>query len=123
MRYLILAYGDEQKCKALTEEQMRALGLRCARCDEELKRTGKVVGSGSLGWTAVSVRPRGGKPLVTDGSYIETREVVGGFIIVEASDLDEAVQLAQLHPAATLGEELGWGIEVRPFEQCALPKE
>src|SRR5687768_4385512 len=123
MRYLILAYGDEKQCKALTEEQMQTLGKQCGRCDEELKGTGKVVGSGSLGWTAMSIRPRKGKPIVTDGPYIESRELVGGFIIVEARDLNEAVELAKMHPAATLGEELGWGIEVRPFEQCALPKE
>jgi hypothetical protein len=123
MRYLILAYGDEQKCKALTDEQMRTLGKQCAARDEELKRTGKLVGAGSLGWTAASIRPRNGKPVVTDGPYIESREIVGGFIIIEARDLDEAIQLAKLHPAATLGEELGWGIEVRPFEQCALPKD
>lgn len=123
MRYLILAYGDEQKCKALTEEQMRTLGKQCMQCDEKLKATGKLVGAGSLGWTARSIRPRGGKAVVTDGPYIESREVVGGFIIVEARDLDEAIELARMHPAATLGEDLGWGIEVRPFEQCALPKE
>lgn len=123
MRYLILAYGHEEKCKALTEDQMRALGQQCTVRDEELRRTGKLVFSGSLGWNAMSIRPRNGKPTVTDGPYIEAREVVGGFLIVEARDLNEAVQLAQLHPAATLGEELGWGIEVRPMEPCALPRD
>ena len=61
------------------------------------------------------MRPRGGKPQVTDGPYAEAKEVVGGFFIVEAKDRDEAIRLASLHPAATLGEEAGWGLEVHPI--------
>ncbi len=59
--------------------------------------------------------PRGGKPQVTDGPYAEARELVGGFFIIEAADKEEAVRVASLHPAATLGESLGWGIEVHPI--------
>jgi hypothetical protein len=59
---------------------------------------------------------------VTDGPYAEARELVGGFFIIEAADRDEAVWVASLHPAATLGERVWWGIEVHPigfFEQAA----
>jgi hypothetical protein len=63
-----------------------------------------------------SIRPRAGKPSVTDGPYVETKEQVGGFFIIEASDLDEAIQVASRHPAAHLGERVGWRIEVRPIE-------
>ena len=62
-----------------------------------------------------------GKPAVTDGPYAEARELVGGFFIIEAADKDEAVRVASLHSAATLGESVGWGIEVHPigfFEQA-----
>lgn len=123
MKYLLMAYGDEKKCKALTPEEMQALGKKCGLKDEELKRTGKMFMSGSLEWDAVSIRPRNGKPVVTDGPYIEGREVVGGWVMIEARDMNEAIQIAQLHPAATLGEELGWGIELRAFGHCELPKE
>lgn len=123
MRFLLLAYGHEQKCKALTEDQMKALGKKCQERDEELKRTGKMVGAGSLSWDSMTIRPKDGKPTVTDGPFIEAREVVGGFIIIEARDMNEAIQIAKLHPAATLGEELGWGIEIRQFDVCALPKD
>jgi hypothetical protein len=67
------------------------------------------------------LRPRKGKVLVTDGSFTETNEQIGSFFIVEAQDLDEAVRVASNHPAAHLGEQVGWGLEVRPidmFEQA-----
>ena len=49
---------------------------------------------------------------MTDGPYAEAKEMVGGFFIIEAADKDEALRVASLHPAATLGEDVGWGIEV-----------
>lgn len=52
---------------------------------------------------------------MTDGPYAEAKEMVGGFFIIEAADKDEAVRVASLHPAATLGECVGWGIEVHPI--------
>jgi hypothetical protein len=120
MRYLVLAYGEQEKVEALTKEEMTALGARCRDYDEELRRTGKLVAGFSLGWGSTSLRLRGGKLAVTDGPYIDTKEVVGGLVILEARDLNEAIQLASLHPAARMGEELGWGIELRPMEVCQL---
>ncbi len=70
--------------------------------------------------TTFALRPRSGKPQLTDGPYAEAKEMVGGFFIIEAADREEAVRVASLHPAATLGESVGWGIEVHPigfFEQ------
>jgi hypothetical protein len=66
----------------------------------------------------MSVRPRNGKPSVTDGPYVETKEQLGSFFLLEAKDMQEAIQLASMHPAANLGEKLGWGIEIRPIEFC-----
>ncbi|MDI1268691.1 MAG: YciI family protein [Polaromonas sp.] len=62
-----------------------------------------------------------GKPAVTDVPCAEAKDLVGGFFIINAADRDEAVRVASLHPAATLGESVGWGIEVHPigfFEQA-----
>ncbi|HYC01401.1 MAG TPA: YciI family protein [Candidatus Limnocylindrales bacterium] len=120
MRYLLLAYGDEKKCKALTDEQMQALGRKCADLDERLKQTGRLVSSGSLSWDATTIRPKNGESVITDGPFIESHEIVGGFVIIEAHDMNEALQIAKLHPAATLGEHLGWAVEVRPMEACEL---
>ena len=118
MRYLLLAYGDERKNEALSESEMKALGARCQAYDDELRRTGRLVAGGSLGWAATTLRLKSGKLVVTDGPFIESKEVVGGFIIIEARDLDEAILTAKLHPAARMGEDLGWGIELRPMERC-----
>ena len=57
---------------------------------------------------------------MTDGPYTESKELVGGFFIIEAADRQEAVRVASIHPAANLGEQVGWGIEIHPigfFEQ------
>jgi hypothetical protein len=122
MKYLLLAYGDEKKCTALSESAMKDLGARCQKCDDELRGTGRLVGGGSLGWAATTLRRKSGKLMVTDGPFIESKEVVGGYVIIEASDLDDAIRIASLHPAARMGEELGWGIELRPMEQCMALK-
>jgi hypothetical protein len=118
MRFLLLAFGNEEKSSALGESELRALGEKCAAYDEEMGKTGRVVGSGSLGWLSKTMRLKGGKLKVTDGPFIEAKEVVGGFVIIEAKDFDEAVEIAKLHPAARMGEEFGWGIELRPMENC-----
>lgn len=120
MKYLLLAYGVEERFNELTQSDMAELAPRCMKFDEELKATGKVVGSGSLGWKAKKLRRKDGELIVTDGPFIDTKEVVGGFVIIEAEDFDDAVRTASLHPAARMGEELGWGIELRPMEHCAL---
>ena len=114
MRYLVLAYGDRKKMESLSKEQFEALVARCQVHDQELKKSGHLVSADSLEWDTVCIKPRSGKPVVTDGPYAEMREQVGGLIVIEARDLNEAIRIAQLHPAAHLGEELGWGIELRP---------
>ncbi|MGV3722936.1 MAG: YciI family protein [Actinomycetota bacterium] len=120
MKYLLLAYGNEEKFNRLDEEEMNTLIERCTAYDEEFRATGQVIGGGSLSWESKSLRLNGGKLSVTDGPYVETKEVVGGLVILEAADWDEAVRLASLHPAARMGEELGWAIELRPMEKCIL---
>ena len=117
MKYLCLAYGDKGKMEALSKEQMDALGRNCMPHMEELKSSGHLLSDDGLEWTSAVIRPRGGKPSVTDGPFTESKEQVGGAFVVEAKDLDEAVRIASKHPAAHLGEHLGWGIEVRPMAQ------
>jgi hypothetical protein len=126
MKYLCLAYYDAEKSAALSKPEFDAIVSRCPQHDAELRASGRLVLSGSLGepesWMAV--RPRGGRPAVTDGPYAETKELVGGFFIIEAQDLNDAVRVASKHPAAHLGEQIGWGIQVLPidmFEQVTQP--
>ena len=115
MKYLCLAYGSEERMKSLTKPEFEALVAKCRVHDEELRRTGKVVMTESLEWGTTTIRPQGGRTVVTDGPFVETKEQAGGVFIVEARDLNEAIRIASLHPAAHLGEQLGWAIEVRPI--------
>lgn len=122
MKYLCLAYYDEKKFETLTEAEMAAIGRDCAPLDEDLQRSGHLLEVGSLGASrnSVSLRPRKGRVTVTDGPYAETKEQLGSYFLIEARDLDEAVQVASKHPAARLNEHLGWGIEIRPIEMCRV---
>ena len=115
MKYLCLAYGNQEKMEALSKAEFEALVTRCRQHDEELKKTGQVVLTESLEWDVTTIRPKNGKPVVTDGPFVETKETAGGLFIIEARDLNEAIRIASLHPAAHLGEHLGWAIEVRPL--------
>jgi hypothetical protein len=91
---------------------------RCFAQCRPFRATGKVVAEESLEHAAraKSIRPRDGKPFVTDGPFIETKEQLGSFFVVEADSIDEAIEIASLHPAARFGEEFGFGIEVRPIQ-------
>jgi hypothetical protein len=118
MKYLCLAYYDVKKLDALTPEQLEAIESKCPPHDEALRATGKLLAQASLGMpsSGASIRPLGGKPSMSDGPFIETHEQIGGMFIIEASSLAEALMAASKHPAAHLGESVGWGIEVRPIE-------
>ena len=115
MKYLCLAYGDEAKSNALSRKEMDDVIARCRTYDAELRATGKLVSAMSLGWAATTLRPRKGKVSITDGPFAETKEVVGGIVIIEAETLDEAMAVASLHPAARISG-LGWGLELRPID-------
>jgi len=115
MKFLCLAYGDKQKMSRLTKAEFESLVAQCKLHDDELHKSGHFVSSNSLEWDVATVRARNGRPVVTDGPFVEAKEIVGGLVIIEARDLAEAVRIASLHPAAHLGEELGWAIEVRPI--------
>lgn len=122
MKYLCLAYYDEKKFDALTPDEIAAIAPECRPHDEALHATGRVLEVGSLAATkdSVSIRPHGGRPVITDGPYAETKEQVGSYFLIEARDLEEAVAVASKHPAAVLNEKLGWGVEVRPIEVCKV---
>ena len=113
MKYLLMAYGDRKKMEALSKAEFEALVAKCRVHDEEFRKTGQVLSVESLEWETATLRPRNGKALITDGPFAETKEQVGSILIIEAKDLSDAVRVASLHPAAHLGEHLGWWIEVR----------
>jgi hypothetical protein len=116
MKYLCLAYGDKSKMEAMSREELVAIGQKCRPFDDELNRVDGMILHEGLGWDVTTLRPRAGKPSITDGPFVEAKEQVGGFFVIEARDLNEAIRVASLHPAARMGEDLGWGIEIRPIE-------
>lgn len=118
MKYLCLAYYNEKQFNALAKDELDALVAQCHAHDQALRDSGQLVLVGSLAEPAASscIRPLQGIPSITDGPYAETKDQLGAFFILEAHDLNEAIRVAAKHPAAHLGEQVGWGIEVRPIE-------
>ena len=109
MKYLCLAYGDRKKMGALTKAEFEALKQKCGEFDGELRASGHFVSAEPLEWDAVTIRPRGGKPVTTDGPFAETKEQIGGYYLLECKDLDDALNWAAQIPEAKTGS-----IEVRP---------
>lgn len=118
MKFLCLGYLDMESFDRVPEETKNEILKACFAQCVPFRATGKVVEEEGLQHAsrAKTIRPRKGKPFVTDGPFIETKEQLGSFFIVEADTIDEAVAIASLHPAALFGEEYGFGIEVRPIQ-------
>jgi hypothetical protein len=117
MKYMLLVYLNEQ---AMTDEERERCYVESAQLTQDLNTSGQYLGAGPLHpvATATSVRVRDGKRLVTDGPFAETREQLGGYYLVEAKDLDEAIGIAERIPPATVGT-----IEIRPvMEIPGLPE-
>jgi hypothetical protein len=113
MKYLLLVCWDAERMDAQTEpDPSQTPDDESFPWVDDLQARGIWVTGDQLSppRRARSVRVRGGKPLVTDGPFTETKEAVGGFDIIECSSLDEAVEVAATHPIAEAGT-----IEVRPF--------
>jgi hypothetical protein len=120
MKYLGLAYFTPEKMAAMTPDAVKELVSQCPALDEKMRNTGNMLVSASLGdldrWK--TLRPSNGKTRVTDGPYAEAKEVIGGLFVIEADSPDEALRIASMHPAATLGEEAGWVVELIPLDFC-----
>jgi hypothetical protein len=114
MRYLCLIYLEEAKLDALSESESEALVADSLAYDDELRRGGHYVVSDALQpvESATTLRVRGGHLAITDGPCAETREQLGGFILIQARDLNEAIHVASRIPSGRLGS-----IEVRPVQQ------
>lgn len=109
MKYMLLVYLSEN---AMTDDERQHCYVESAQLTQDLNAKGQYVSAGPLHpvSTATSVRVRKGKRIVTDGPFAETREQLGGFYIVEANDLDEALGIAEKIPPAKYGT-----IEIRPM--------
>jgi len=120
MKYLLLTYLDEQQWLAMTPAEQQADMARCEPHVQRLNASGKLLDGAPLHptSTATTVRVNAGKRLVTDGPYAETREQLGGYTLIEATDLDDAIEIA----AGFLGDDSWVTIEVRPVvDLSAVP--
>ena len=104
MKYLCLVYGEEKAIQSMDDK-------RCAAYHDGVRASGHCVASEALQptATATTVRVRNGRVSVTDGPFAETKEILAGFYMIEARDLNEAIQIASKIPPAEVGS-----IEVRP---------
>lgn len=120
MRYLCLVYFEPNALEALSPAEGAELTRKSLAYDEELRQSGHYIHSNALQSidTATTVRVRNGKMSTTDGPFAETKEQLAGFYMIEARDLNEAIQLAAKIPPARAGS-----IEVRPVRELEVPAE
>ncbi len=111
MKYLCLVYSEEKVLDAMSKSEFEVFSDEHVAVDEELRKSGHSLVAEALQpvHTATTVRVRNGKLSTTDGPFAETKEQLGGFYLIEARDLNDAIQAAARIPAARLGS-----IEVRP---------
>jgi hypothetical protein len=109
MKYVCLVYGEEKAIGAMTDDA-------CMAYDKALRDSGRCLASEALQptHTAATVRVRSGKVSITDGPFAETKEVLAGFYLIDAADLNEAIHMASEIPPARVGS-----IEVRPVRELA----
>ena len=109
MKYLCLVYGEEDKLVKMDDHE-------CVAYDEDLRTRGRCIASEALEpvHTAVTVRVRNGRLSISDGPFAETKETLAGFYLIDATDLNEAIQIAAQIPPVRVGS-----VEVRPIRQLA----
>jgi hypothetical protein len=118
MKYLLLIHDEEKEWQSLSEAEQQSIYGEYRKLIEELTSKGQFLGGSQLQptSTATSIRVRDGKQMVTDGPFAETREQLGGYFLIEAKDLDEAISIAGRVPSARMGT-----IELRPLVETAAP--
>ncbi len=114
MKYMCLAYEEERKLNELSKGEWQALRQETLEYVEALRTSGRLLDTRPLqsATKASTVRVRGGQVSVSDGPFAETKEQIGGFFLVEAASLEEAIGIAAKWPSARIGT-----IEVRPVEE------
>jgi hypothetical protein len=119
MQYALLIYGDEETPEQRSDDERRAGYAEYAAYTASLRNEGKLLGGEELqpAATATAVRVREGETIVSDGPFAETKEVLGGFYLIDADSLDDAIDAAARIPSARIGT-----IEVRPVVAMHVPE-
>ena len=116
MKFICLGYIDESYWEGMSAAEQQAMMDECFAYDDLLKKNGHFAGGEALQSfrTAVTLRPRNGQVIATDGPYAETKEQIGGILILEARDMQHAVELMSNHPGSKAGP-----FEIRPAEDLS----
>jgi hypothetical protein len=111
MKYICLGYIEPNKFESMPESERNAMVDECFTYDDVLRKNGHFAGGEALqgAQTATTLRWKSGKVSITDGPYAETKEQIGGILILEARDLNHAIQLMSKHPGVKAGP-----FEIRP---------
>jgi len=118
MKYVCLIYDEEKKIEGMSKPESDEFMGEYFAFTDDIKKKGKYIGGEALQpvQTATTVRVRNGKISTTDGPFAETKEQLGGFYLIDARDLNDAIQVASKIPSARLGT-----IEVRPVMEFSQP--
>lgn len=124
MKYICLGYMDEEILESMSEAERNTFIDECFAYDEELMENGHIIGGEALQDTrnATTLRWRNGGVSITDGPFAETKEQIGGIMILEATDLNHAIRLLSKHPSLRLGRG-GSSWEIRPAADLTALKE
>jgi len=114
MKYVCLGFIDETKFAEIPQADAQRMMEECLAYDDELRRGGHFLGGEALdsARNAVTLRMKAGKVVVTDGPFVETKETLGGILLLEARDLNHAISLMSKHPGVKLGP-----FEIRPADE------
>ena len=115
MKFVCLGFFDEKKFAQLPQEEALRMMDECFAYDDELRRNGHFVGGGALdtAHNAVTLRTEDGELQVTDGPFAETKEMLGGILLLEARDMNHAIELMSKHPGVKMGP-----FEIRPANEA-----
>lgn len=115
MKFVCLGFIDETKFAEIPPEDGRRMMEECFAYDDELRRNGHFLGGEALDSArkAVTLRAKEGKIVVTDGPYAETKEMLGGILLLEARDLNDAIAIMSKHPGVRMGP-----FEIRPANEA-----
>jgi hypothetical protein len=116
MKYVCLGYYDEKKWETLSQDERNVLMDECFAYDDVLRKKGHFATGEALqgARNATTLRWQYGKVSITDGPYVETKEQLGGILVLEARDLNQAIQLMSKHPGVKAGP-----FEIRPIEDLS----
>ncbi len=123
MKFLCLGYFDKDKMDACTQDDIDAMMRDCGPHMRKMYDTRQVIVDAGLDTHTKCLQRVNGTVNVTDGPFTEAKEMIGGAILIDAVDMEDAIRVAKLHPTTQVpvGEQFGWRMEIRPLHYFEMP--